>query len=133
MPSLDFSSFEKAIYSLGKVLKRSLVNAEDEDLRDACIQRFEYSYELAIKMLRRVLEQSVSLEELDLMNFQDLIRTGAEKGLVSDPKTWFEFRKMRNTTSHSYDEAKAKEIYQQLPLFVRHAQDLHKKIKQYAR
>lgn len=108
------------------------MNLEDEDLRDACIQRFEYTYELSIKMLRRVLEQSVSLEELDLMNFQDFIRTGAEKGLIADPKKWFEFRKMRNTTSHSYDEAKAKEIYQRLQLFIQHVQDLLKKMKQYA-
>lgn len=132
MSSVDFSSFEKALYSLDKVLKRSLVNIEDEDLRDACIQRFEYTYELSIKMLRRVLEQSISLEELDLMNFQDFIRTGAEKGLIADPKQWFEFRKMRNTTSHGYDEAKAKEIYQRLQLFIQHVQDLLKKLKQYA-
>lgn len=53
---LDFSSYEKAIHSLQRVLDRSRSVPEDEDIRDACIQRFEYTYELAFKMLKRQLE-----------------------------------------------------------------------------
>lgn len=38
---LDFSSFEKALTSLQRVLERSRTVPDDEDIRDACIQRFE--------------------------------------------------------------------------------------------
>jgi hypothetical protein len=38
---LDFSTFDKALASLQRVLGRSRTVPADEDIRDACIQRFE--------------------------------------------------------------------------------------------
>lgn len=110
---LDFSSFAKALASLQKVLERSRIVPEDEDIRDACIQRFEYTYELAFKMLKLQLEQELpSSEELDHLPFKEIIRVGAERGLVADPQRWFDYRDKRNITSHhTYDEAKAREVY----------------------
>ncbi len=44
---LDLSALEKALASLARALLRSHGVPADEELRDACIQRFEYSFELA--------------------------------------------------------------------------------------
>ena len=53
---IDLGNFRKALDSLAKGLARSESNLGDELLRDGVIQRFEYSYELAWKSLKRVLE-----------------------------------------------------------------------------
>ena len=50
---LNFDSFERAISSLDRGIVRSEKDPGDEEVRDAVIQRFEYTYELAWKMLKR--------------------------------------------------------------------------------
>lgn len=106
---LDFSSLEKAIASLGKAIKRSQENLDDEELRDAVIQRFKYTYELWWKMLKRQLElESPTLAEIDTWSFRDLLREAAEKGIIDDDiERWFVYREQRNITSHTYDRKKA--------------------------
>jgi nucleotidyltransferase substrate binding protein (TIGR01987 family) len=123
--TLDFSSFEKALTSLQRVLERSASAPADDDLRDACIQRFEYTYELAFKMLKRQLEQELaSSDELDHLPFKEIIRIGAERGLITVPERWFDYRDKRNITSHTYDEQKAREVYAVLSDFAVDATDL---------
>lgn len=127
---LDFSSYEKALASLQRVLDRSRTMPDDEDIRDACIQRFEYTYELAYKMLKRQLEQELpSSEELDHLPFKELIRVGAERGLIADPQRWFDYRDKRNITSHTYDEAKAREVFDILAAFSVDAASLLSRLK----
>ncbi|MDX8395417.1 MAG: nucleotidyltransferase substrate binding protein [Mariprofundaceae bacterium] len=118
MEKLDFSPLHKALETLDEALGRSVEN--DTLLRDGCIQRFEYTYELAIRMLRRQLEQvSHSKDEIDHASFRDMIRMGAEKGLIDDPEAWFEFRNKRNITSHTYNENKAKDVFSVIPMFAK--------------
>lgn len=127
---LDFSSYEKALASLQRVLERSRTIPDDEDIRDACIQRFEYTYELAYKMLKRQLEQELpSSEELDHLPFKELIRVGAERGLIADPQRWFDYRDKRNISSHTYDEAKAREVFDILTEFTADAVSLLSRLK----
>jgi nucleotidyltransferase substrate binding protein (TIGR01987 family) len=100
-------------------LARSESNLGGELLRDGAIQCFQYSYELAWKSLKRVLEaEAASPEELDALPFRDLIRLGAEKGIVNSPEEWFSFREERNISSHTYDEAKAVAVYAMVKRFV---------------
>ncbi|MDX1920167.1 MAG: nucleotidyltransferase substrate binding protein [Candidatus Caenarcaniphilales bacterium] len=121
---LNFTSLEKAIAQLEKSLRFSKSKlAEDPEVfiefRKASIQSFEFTYELAIKMLKRQLEQNASSsEEIDRLSFKDLIRTAAEKGLIDEPTKWFEYREMRNLTSHSYDEERAEDVYKRLYNFL---------------
>lgn len=123
--TLDFSSFANALASLQRVLVRSASVPEDDDLRDACIQRFEYTYELAFKMLKRQLEQELpSSEELDHLPFKEIIRIGAERGLIAVPERWFAYRDKRNITFRTYDEAKAREVYAVLADFAADAAEL---------
>jgi nucleotidyltransferase substrate binding protein (TIGR01987 family) len=109
---IDLSSFRKALDGLDKGLARTEAAMDDELLRDGAIQRFEYSYELAWKSMRRVLEAEAAYpEEVDALPFRDVIRLGAEKGIIENPEDWFSFREERNISSHTYDEAKAAAVY----------------------
>jgi nucleotidyltransferase substrate binding protein (TIGR01987 family) len=110
--NLDLSSLEKALKSLKKAIDRSRKDPADEEIRDAVIQRFEYTYELCWKMLRRHLEQTAdSPPQIDHLSFRDLIRTGAEKGMIAHPENWFVYREQRNVTAHTYNREKAESVY----------------------
>lgn len=123
--TLDLSSFEMALASLQRGLMRSEGAPNDEELRDACIQRFEFTFELAWKMLKRRLELDLpSRTELDTLSYRGLIRVAAEQGLVSDTVAWFGYRDQRNLTSHTYNAAKAAAVRAALPAFAADAQAL---------
>ncbi|WP_297462396.1 nucleotidyltransferase substrate binding protein [Ferrovum sp.] len=97
-------------------------------IRDGLIQRFEFTYEIAHKMLKRYLESiSPTPGEYDSMPFQDLIRSGNEQGLLlGDWPKWRGYRDMRSKTSHTYDEEVALEVVAGIPSFldeVRYFQD----------
>ena len=95
-------------------------------LRAAAIQAFEFTYELSWKMLKRYLTLSEpNPAEVETMSFSDLIRTGSDKGLLlSDLKQWNRYRQERGITSHTYDHAKAQEIFEKIPAFLKEAKYL---------
>lgn len=130
--TLDLSSLEKALHSLNRALTRAAATPDDEEIRDACIQRFEYTFELSWKMLKRQLEQEVpSPAEIDTYSFKQLIRVGGEKGLVVDVVKWFDYREKRNLTSHVYDEQKAREVFAVVPSFAESATLLLSRLKEH--
>jgi len=129
---LSIEPFEKAIVSLEQALDRHAQDTSDDLIRDACIQRFEFTYELAHKMLKRFLEAtSANPDEFDTMTFQDLIRSGNERGLLrSDWSRWKDYRTARGTTSHTYDEAKAREVFAIVPDFLSEARVLRDRLRE---
>jgi nucleotidyltransferase substrate binding protein (TIGR01987 family) len=130
MDNLDLTSLAKAI---GQLEAGLTILAKDDGnalLRDGVIQRFEFTYELSHKMLKRFIEAtSANPQEADAMTFQELIRVGSEQGLlISGWDKWRDFRKARGTTSHTYDEAKAIEVLSVIPDFLSEARYLYEQI-----
>jgi nucleotidyltransferase substrate binding protein (TIGR01987 family) len=130
--SLDLSPLTNAIARLSEGLERHRRESGDTQLRDGLIQRFEFTYDLAHKMIRRALEQAAANpDEVDRMSFPELIRTANEQGLVaSDWTTWRTWREMRNITSHTYDEAKALLVVEGIPAFLAEAQEVARRLGQ---
>ncbi len=123
--SLDLTPLQKALDSLLFAIERTEREKPDDMLRDSVIQRFEYTYELCWKMLKRRLEMDVPSPELiDAMSFRAMIREGAERGMIDDPVAWFDYRQKRNLTTHTYNEAVAKDVYQAALAFANDAQQL---------
>lgn len=123
---IDCSALEKAIEQLekSKGFLRSEMARKNKDLyeqfRAAAIQAFEYTYELALKMIRRQLDQIVANpQELREMVFMDFIRTAHEAGLVRDVPAFKIYREKRNITTHTYDAGKAEDILSVLEPFLR--------------
>ena len=133
---VDISSLQKAIAQADEALAlHSLEAAAGNDrlalhLRAASIQAFEFTYELCLKTLKRYLEAtSSSPAPIDEMSFSDLIRLGYETGLLdAELLQWRMFRRDRGTTSHTYDETKAQEIFDAIPAFLREAKFLVRQI-----
>ena len=133
--ALDLSNLEKALVSLKTALdvygRKTLPDTAHEKIvmRDGVIQRFEYTYELAWKMLKRYLE-AYGLEKPDSLTNKELFRIGFESGLIRSPEKWFYYLKMRNQTSHAYDEVKAAEVFSASLEFASDAEFLLQKMKE---
>lgn len=129
---LNISPFEKAITQLQEGLERYRKDISDTQIRDGLIQRFEFTYELAHKTLKRYLEQAAANPtEIDAMAFQDIVRTANEQGLLrGDWPAWRRYREMRARTSHTYDEQTALEVVAGIPDFLEEAIYLQDKLRQ---
>lgn len=90
MEKLDITSLKNAVIRLDEGILRYQSDITDLQIRDGLIQCFEFTYELNHKMLKRYLELiSPNPMEFDAMTFQDLIRSGNEKGLLpGDRADW---------------------------------------------
>lgn len=132
MSKLDLSSLEKSVASLAEAVVAYQATPTNKFIRDASIQRFEYTYELAHKMLKRYLEISEpNAEEIDQMAFPTLIRTASERGLLLNGwDIWKTYREARNITSHTYDENKAIQVCEVIPAFLEETKYLLAKLKE---
>ncbi len=127
----DLTLLDNAVRQLASGLASSRNDPENELLRDGVIQRFEYSYELSHKTLRRYLMATEPSPEIpEDMTFPSLIRLGSERGLLEGGwDAWREFRKARGTTNHAYDGVKAAEVFLVIPEFLAEAQGLLEAMK----
>ena len=88
--ALDFTPLHNAVARLDEGLARYLSDTSDEQIRDGLIQRFEFTYDLTAKMLRRVIEglperhrRYVLANRLDGMTFAAIAqRFGVSESLV---------------------------------------------------
>ena len=123
---LDITPLANALMRLVEGYDRYLLNISDTQIRDGLIQRFEFTYEISHKILKRYIEMTSPNPEIwDVMPFADLIRTGNELSLLkSDWTAWKVFREMRAKTSHTYDEDIALTVVQIIPKFIQEIQFL---------
>ena len=128
-PTIDLSALRKALAVLTEAL--TLWHAQPPGsvlkphLRSAVIQSLEFSYELALRSLRRVLiERAGAADRVTDLSFNDLLRSAADAGLLPDPGAWRVWRELRNATSHAYDEARAEQVAHDAELFCADARAL---------
>jgi len=128
---LDLSSLNKALERLNEGYERYLSDVRDLQIRDGLIQRYEFTYEISHKMLKRQLEMnSPNPEAFDAMPFADLIRTGNELSLLkSNWSSWKLFREMRAKSSHTYDEDIALAVIQVIPTFIEEVRYLTRQLE----
>jgi nucleotidyltransferase substrate binding protein (TIGR01987 family) len=121
--SLDFSSLASVVQRLEEGLVRFSLDTSDVMIRDGLVQRFEFTYELSHKMLRRFLEAaSANPAEFDEADFQYLIRTANEQSLLLGAwPQWRVYRDMRSKTRHTYDEEVALKVVAGIPIFLQEA------------
>ena len=128
---LDITPLANAIDRLREGLARHQSEPADDQLRDGLIQRFEFTYELSHRTLRRFIRQTAaSPEEVDRMAFQDLIRTANQQGLLlGDWPAWHRYRDSRAKTSHAYQAKTAQEVATSIPNFLAEAEFLRDELR----
>ncbi len=100
-------AFSKALVRL----EEALAEPPSPLVRDAAIQRFEFSFELGWKAVKEVLKQ----QGLDCRSPKSCLRAAFSQGWIDDEAAGLLLLDDRNLTSHTYDEALAEKIYRRLP------------------
>jgi nucleotidyltransferase substrate binding protein (TIGR01987 family) len=85
-------------------LEEACAQPENSFIRDSVIQRFEFSWELAWKLLKLRL----SYLGVEALNPREVIRQSVQMGLLADGNAWTE---AQHLTSHTYDEALSLSVY----------------------
>ncbi|MCK3658237.1 nucleotidyltransferase [Pasteurellaceae bacterium Pebbles2] len=129
---LDISPLTNAVARLNEGWQRYQQDTSDLQIRDGLIQRFEFTYEISHKMLKRYLSQiAPDPEAYNNLPFQDLIRAGNATGLLKGEwADWRNYRDMRGRTSHTYDESIALDVVADIPKFLQEAIYLEQKLKE---
>ncbi|MDK4538032.1 HI0074 family nucleotidyltransferase substrate-binding subunit [Kingella kingae] len=131
MAELSIQLFSDIVTRLQEGWQRYLQDTSDTQIRDGLIQRFEFTYEISHKILKRYLENtSADPTQFDLMSFQDIIRTANEQNLLlGNWADWKQYRDMRARTSHTYDEETAIAVVQGIEKFLMEAQFLQQTLQ----
>ncbi|WII91941.1 HI0074 family nucleotidyltransferase substrate-binding subunit [Kingella negevensis] len=132
MAELSIQLFSDIVTRLQEGWQRYLQDTSDTQIRDGLIQRFEFTYEISHKILKRYLENtSADSTQFDLISFQDIIRTANEQNLLlGNWADWKQYRDMRARTSHTYDEETAIAVVQGIEKFLAEAQFLQQKLQE---
>ena len=107
---------EEVKYSLEKLrnafnrLDDAIRTAVDELDRDGAIQRFEFTFEVFWKTIKIFLEY----EGYRCAGPRSCIKEAARRGFLREAEIVLDMLEDRNKTSHIYDEATAKEIFERI-------------------
>jgi len=127
-----FNNYRKALNKLRQAVdiaseKMDWGEEVDDLLQEGLIQRFEYTHELAWKVMKDYAEYQ---GYTDIKGSRDAFRKGLEMGIIDNEK-WMESIEDRNQTSHNYDDETVNEIYEAVvndyyPLFVKFEKEMLK-------
>ena len=108
-PAPDLGAFRAAL----ERLRDALVQPKTEWTRDAAIQRFEFTFELAWKAASRCARR----EGVDALSPREAFRAAFRLGWIADDALWLGMLEDRNRTSHTYSERTAEEIHGRLAAY----------------
>lgn len=114
--------FIKALFRLKEVLTLK----KDAIIRDAAIQRFEFTFDLSWKLLKVILEENKGIL---VSSPKDTFRQAYKAALIQYDELWLEMTDMRNITSHTYNETIADKIYKKLPNYLKAFEELEKSLE----
>lgn len=124
--AIKIEGYDNAIEKLNKSLEKDI--KEDELYLDAIIKRFEFSYELAWRLMKRFL----SYEGVDAQSPRAVIREAFNNGLIKNPNVWLDMLEKRNLSSHTYNQETAETIYKFIKeKYIKELNDLKIKITKY--
>ena len=107
--------FEERKQDLAKAterLKEALKERETEIAIDGTLHRFEFTFELAWKTMKDLMEYNGIIETTG--SPREVLRTAFQNGLIEDGETWINMMLARNSLSHLYDEETSRKIYKDI-------------------
>ena len=128
--SLQLDSLVKSINILERSIKTAnRVDDSDKDLQETVragvIHNFEITYEISWKMIKRWLKENIGDAAVDsTVTRRNIFRLGSENRLIVDVERWMEYHEARNSTSHTYDEEAALNVFSVATEFVHDAKQL---------
>ncbi|QSQ07909.1 hypothetical protein H0A61_00226 [Koleobacter methoxysyntrophicus] len=99
-----FEDYKNALYRLEEGLQ---IQTDNAIIIDGIIQRFEFTFELAWKLMKDYLEY----EGVQTKSPRSAIKEAHKMGIIYDGDGWIDMMVDRNKTSHIYDEQEANAVY----------------------
>lgn len=90
-------------------LQEALQQEPTEFIIDGTLHRFEFTFELAWKLIKNYLEYLGMAETTG--SPRETIQNGFKQGIIEDGEEWINMMLARNSLSHIYDEKSSREIY----------------------
>ena len=114
-----FSNFEKALFQLSQGIEQNSGNPPDI-ITEGIIQRFEFTHELAWKVMKDYLEYE---GYQNISGSRSATKEAFNKGLLGEGQLWMDMIESRNNTVHTYNEEVLqteyiKTVKNYLPLFL---------------
>ena len=121
-----YLDYKKAFQRLKEALAEDI--SKGNIIIDGTIQRFEFTFELAWKLARAVLNYNGIEVEIPRL----IIKEAFKAKLILDGEGWIDMLEDRNKTPHIYDEKEALKIYKKIKdSHFRLLQDFEKKISKF--
>ncbi len=98
-----FNNFQRAFLLLREAMENDIDHLSQLE-KEGIIQRFEYTFELAWKVLKDKMEYDGIV--LDRISPKGVVRQAYAAKYITDVDTWFKMIGDRNLMSHTYDFAK---------------------------
>ena len=105
-------SYYKALKRLSEIVSLSHQRELTDIEKDGLIQRFEFTHELAWKLMMSFCKHQSP--EKELFGSKDSTRWAFEHGLIVEGEVWMEMIASRNMTSHNYDGEVAEEVFHRI-------------------
>lgn len=123
---VDISSLINALDALSDGLKAEPKNDLE---RDGVIQRFEFTFELSWKIIRKCL---IAMGRIDVSGSpKPILREALKENFIQDLDSWFKFLEARNIISHIYNKEEAEKVYRVAKTFPEKVSLLIQKLKLY--
>jgi nucleotidyltransferase substrate binding protein (TIGR01987 family) len=109
VPTMDAERFFQRFTDFSRALTRldeALSVPKSDIVRDAVIQRFEFTFELAWKTMKLWL----SGQGVEVHTPAQVLAEALQAGLIIDGNGWSRMQESRNWTSHTYDLALAEAV-----------------------
>lgn len=105
---MKWEDYHKAMKRL-RIAANSQADADGLYL-DATIQRFEFCFELAWKLMKAMLDY----EGIEASSPRSSIREGWKQAMIDSAEDWLQMQEQRNLSSHTYNESTAQDIYEKI-------------------
>ncbi|MDA8131849.1 MAG: HI0074 family nucleotidyltransferase substrate-binding subunit [Elusimicrobia bacterium] len=104
----QLAQFKKALARLNE----ALAAPKNDIVRDSAIQRFEFTMDMAWKLVKTCLEEKYGVV---CQSPKECFRAAYNQKLLQYDEFWLQLVDMRNQTSHTYKEELAQSVYERLP------------------
>lgn len=103
-----FYNYQKALAQLTKFIEKGELSELEEQ---GIIKAFEYTYELAWKVIQDYYEEQ---GEVSIQGSRDALRLAFQRGLITDSDNWMNMIKSRIASVHTYNLEVARQINQDI-------------------
>lgn len=117
---IDISNLKSTLQALKssmETLKKNRTCDFADMLEDSCIKRFEYTLEIARKLMKRVLKKVYGKSEEEL-TVNNIFRFMQGYKFIPNWENWRDYYEKRNNTAHEYNLEKSRKLIEIIPQFI---------------